>query len=270
LSVGGVLLEARERAGLSVAELSERTCIRRTLIEQIEHDEFDHCGGDVYARGHVKSIAQALHIDPAPLLVEFDGEHHDPEAPTASGVLDPEHLGSTQREARRPRPNWSAAMAVALAVVLAVGGYQALTGGGDSSSSTSSSADAGDAGVAQASPNPPSDAAGDDGPTQDEGSAGSDEGVTVADGVTVVLSVVDGKSWVSATGKRAGALVESVLGQGQERTLRDDRQLDLVVGNAGAVRLSVNGRDLGSPGGEGEVVRLKFGPGDPADDVTVS
>jgi hypothetical protein len=36
-----------------------------------------------------------------------------------------------------------------------------------------------------------------------------------------------------------------------------------VIGNAGAVDLRVNGTDLGSPGGSGEVVRLEFGPGDP-------
>jgi hypothetical protein len=30
------------------------------------------------------------------------------------------------------------------------------------------------------------------------------------------------------------------------------------------VQLVVNGRDLGSPGGQGDVVRLDFGPGDPA------
>jgi hypothetical protein len=34
----------------------------------------------------------------------------------------------------------------------------------------------------------------------------------------------------------------------------------LVIGNAGAVSLKVNGEELGVPGKIGEVVRLEFGP----------
>ena len=55
-----------------------------------------------------------------------------------------------------------------------------------------------------------------------------------------------------------------MLYAGREQTFRDDEEVKLVVGNAGAVRLVVNGRDLGTPGSQGEVVRLTFAPGDPA------
>ena len=51
---------------------------------------------------------------------------------------------------------------------------------------------------------------------------------------------------------------------GQRKTFRDDTKLSLVVGNGAAVALTVNGQDLGAPGGQGEVVRLSFGPGDPS------
>ena len=37
----------------------------------------------------------------------------------------------------------------------------------------------------------------------------------------------------------------------------------ILAGNAGAVELKVNGRDLGAPGGSGQVVKTSFGPGDP-------
>ncbi len=40
------------------------------------------------------------------------------------------------------------------------------------------------------------------------------------------------------------------------------QQLRLVVGNAGAVSLVVNGRNIGAPGGPGQVARLAFNPGD--------
>ena len=36
-----------------------------------------------------------------------------------------------------------------------------------------------------------------------------------------------------------------------------------MIGNAGAVSLFVNGRNLGEPGSGGQVVKVTFGPGDP-------
>ena len=60
MSIGQTLHEARERAGLSVDEVSERTRIRATVVRAIEADDFALCGGDVYARGHVRAIAAVV------------------------------------------------------------------------------------------------------------------------------------------------------------------------------------------------------------------
>ena len=48
--------------------------------------------------------------------------------------------------------------------------------------------------------------------------------------------------------------------EGEQMTFNDDQLLYLVIGNAGAIQLVVNGEDLGVPGKVGEVVRLEFGP----------
>ena len=48
--------------------------------------------------------------------------------------------------------------------------------------------------------------------------------------------------------------------KGQSQTFTDAQLLNLTIGNAGAVNLVVNGRDLGTPGGVGEVVHLSFTP----------
>src|SRR5580700_2313908 len=44
----------RRRAGLTVGELSQRTRIRENIIEGIEQDDYMACGGDFYARGHIR------------------------------------------------------------------------------------------------------------------------------------------------------------------------------------------------------------------------
>jgi cytoskeletal protein RodZ len=72
VTVGETLTEARNQAGLSVDELSERTRIRGTVIRSIERDDYAACGGDLYVRGYVRAIAGAVGIDPQPLIREYD------------------------------------------------------------------------------------------------------------------------------------------------------------------------------------------------------
>ena len=80
MSVGEDLARAREACGMSVEDVSSATRIRAGLIRSIEADDFDACGGAVYARGHLRSIARAIGADPDPLVAEFD-RTHQPEEP---------------------------------------------------------------------------------------------------------------------------------------------------------------------------------------------
>ena len=66
--VGPELAAARTRLGLTVDQLAERTRIRPHVIESIEVDDFAPCGGDFYARGHLRTLARVLGVDVAPLL----------------------------------------------------------------------------------------------------------------------------------------------------------------------------------------------------------
>lgn len=72
MTVGETLTQARNHAGLSVDELSERTRIRGTVIRSIEQDDYGSLGGDPYVRGYVRAIAGAVGIDAQPLIREYD------------------------------------------------------------------------------------------------------------------------------------------------------------------------------------------------------
>ena len=72
MSIGEGLAHARRQAGLTVTQVSERTCIRETIICGIERDDYSACGGDFYARGHIRAIAKAVGTDPVPLIGEYD------------------------------------------------------------------------------------------------------------------------------------------------------------------------------------------------------
>jgi len=70
--VGARIAAARSSAGLTVDDLAFRTKIRASMLIAMEADDFSACGGDVYAHGHLKSIASALGMDPDDLLDLFD------------------------------------------------------------------------------------------------------------------------------------------------------------------------------------------------------
>jgi hypothetical protein len=72
VGIGGALAEARTEAGMTVTQVSDRTRIREKIIRDIEHDDYSACGGDYYARGHIRAIARVVGTDPVPLIEEYD------------------------------------------------------------------------------------------------------------------------------------------------------------------------------------------------------
>ena len=111
MSIGDALAQARSQAGLTVTQVSQRTRIRETIIRGIERDDFSACGGDFYARGHIRSIARVVGADPAELIQEYDATHGAPQAIRAADVFEP---ATPIKLKERRRPNWSLAMLVVL------------------------------------------------------------------------------------------------------------------------------------------------------------
>ncbi|MEU4291617.1 helix-turn-helix domain-containing protein [Kribbella sp. NPDC026596] len=74
MSIGSELTAARERADMTIEQLSAATRIRTGLLVAMEADDFSRCGGNFYARGHIRSIARVVKADPAPLIASFDAE----------------------------------------------------------------------------------------------------------------------------------------------------------------------------------------------------
>ena len=136
MGIGGALAEARSEAGLTITQVSERTRIRETIIRDIERDDYSACGGDFYARGHIRAIARVVGTDPVPLIEEYDAAsvpasegvapvpstpvRVDPDADTDPGLLEGEGLefdlpGRLWPGPPRPVRRWIAAVGSRLA-----------------------------------------------------------------------------------------------------------------------------------------------------------
>ena len=122
MSIGEALAQARHQAGLTVTEVSQRTRIREPIISAIESDDYSACGGDFYARGHIRTIAMAVGADPEALVREYDvarlGPHGVPE-----DVTEPV---TPIRVPERRLQSWTAALGLALIVGLGFVAYQFL------------------------------------------------------------------------------------------------------------------------------------------------
>jgi cytoskeleton protein RodZ len=121
--IGPLVAAARNRARLSIDTLSERTRIRPHVLECIEVDDFAPCGGDFYARGHLRTLARVFGLEPNELLALYD-EHYALPAIEARQVFEAElatGIGGGMR-ATSTGPRWSvlAAAVVALGMVWGV------------------------------------------------------------------------------------------------------------------------------------------------------
>ena len=116
--VGPELAAARTRLGLTVDELAERTRIRPHVIESIEVDDFEPCGGDFYARGHLRTLARVLGVDVAPLLADFE-ERYSQAPIDPRQVFEAELASGGSIRGTRGGPNWSVLVAAVMALVLA-------------------------------------------------------------------------------------------------------------------------------------------------------
>ncbi|MFD3518655.1 helix-turn-helix domain-containing protein [Streptomyces sp. NPDC058657] len=254
-TIGRALQQARIAAGLTVDEVSTSTRVRIPIVHAIESDDFSRCGGDVYARGHIRTLAAAVGLDPAALVAQYDGEHGGRPAPTpAAPLFEAERIRPEPR-----RPNWTAAMVAAIVAVIGFVGFTMFSGD-DKASGSRSVAEGATATAPAPKPTPTKPR-----PTDVKPPAPADSAIAAApaDRVTVKMVATGEKSWVSARAHNGRLLYDGFLKQGESKIFTDPKKLDVVLGDAGAVQLFVNGKEVVDDFRPGQVERLTYTKGDP-------
>jgi cytoskeletal protein RodZ len=132
LSIGETLARARRDAGLSVGDISQRTRIRESVIERLEHDDYPASGIDLFARGEIREIARAVGVDSEPLIEEYDasrppaGPACEPAGPVSERAKVADVVRSVLTDLRQR--NWIWRLALALLVVAVAGGVLLIQG----------------------------------------------------------------------------------------------------------------------------------------------
>lgn len=73
---GRILREARERQGMSVADVAKYTHLASRQIEALETDDYEHLPELPFVRGFIRSYARLLQIAPEPLLAGLPHDDH--------------------------------------------------------------------------------------------------------------------------------------------------------------------------------------------------
>ena len=230
--IGPELVTARRRLGLTVDQVAERTRIRPHVIEAIEIDDFAPCGGDFYARGHLRTLARVLGVDAAPLLETYDTKYADaPLDPRCVFEAELATAGQGPIRGVRGGPNWSLLVASVMTVVLIWSVARLVM----------------DHPVA-VTPAPPSLA---------DGSAGLTSGGRLAPAVPVVLTAAGGGARVVLRDGGGKVVFTGPLAFGQSQTFSVSPPVR-VQSTDGSLEVTVDGERQGALGKTGEPAQDVF------------
>ena len=223
MSIGDSLAEARQQAGLTIGQVSHQTRIRESIIRDIEQDDFSACGGDFYARGHIRSIAGAIGADPVPLISEYDNEHGPPGTLRAAEVFEP----VKPLKIRDPRsPSLSMIVGVVLLAIIGFGVYRLVSHHSGGSHPPKAAAAATHRATASAKP-----------------TAHPSPSPTPSKSDVVIQLTANEDCWVLLTRSSDGSQIfMGVIPAGSSRTWTVKKAVDMRLGNPPGVVLTVDGK----------------------------
>ena len=260
MSLGSILKQARKSAGVSIDSLAERTSIRATLLRDFELDDFSKCGGDTYARGHVRNLANALGVEPAVFLERYDVEQLTAIRPMHELLSETKVTPPKQQKSRISLKALS--IISASAVVLVVGGQTVYTNFQPARGNATNTVIAATTPTPTLSPIAPTALTDSPSgtPTAVNQTPVAPSAPTLGSGdVAVQVSASRGSSWLSVTDQFGQRIFVGRLAQGTDSTFAGNGVVNIRFGNAGAVDVLVNGSSVPTPGSLGEVVDRSYG-----------
>ena len=289
--VGAELRDARERAGLSVRAIADRTKIPVQTLEALERDDVARLPGGIFLRSFVRAYAKEVGLDPEQALRRFVARY-----PGASIEETPTpYLGNPERIVVDDQPaagrlwrvvGWSLPLVLVI-VYFGFGGRLSWLHSpapppapraeaqsepssaapspvlttpaapvAPASASTGSTGEPATAGPLAAGAAAVVAPAGDQ-PAPAAGAPPQAEAAATAAGQFELTLASRGRCWVTI--RSDGRIVYTgTMNPGERQNLKVAGQVSLTVGSAGVIDLSLNGKPARRLGADGEVVTLRM------------
>lgn len=242
--VSGTLRAGRERAGLSLEELSARTRIKLAFLEAIEAGRFEALPGEFFTRAFLRTYARELHLPPDEIVGAFDalrGPGPLPAVDRPTTPAEPGIEGGAPREAPWILSASGTVPVVVTALVLVATMYMWTRPAAPDVPVQPEAV--GTMGRADTPPTP---------------AAAAVQPALKADPELLVVEIwTTGPTWITANadGQRAAyRLFEA----GERLTIRARDELSFRVGNAGAFQYAINGTTGKPVGGPGDVREFRI------------
>jgi len=242
MTLGSTIRDAREAARLSLESLSETTSIRMGLLTEMENNNFSHCGGDTYARGHLRNIAAKVGIDPK-VFIDLYNEEHSTEHRAIQDLLAENNVMQVPREQKKI--SWKVPATFSLAILLVIGVVQIVLSNQSSTTPETPDVEVSESAKPAASPSS----------TSSPSATASVSART--EPLTLTITAARGNSYIDiiVDGERA---IKGSLFQGDSKSFKGDTAISIYLSNPAGLDLTLNGKALAPLGGQNEEVRRTF------------
>jgi cytoskeletal protein RodZ len=230
--IGALLKDKREEEGLNVFQVSEALFLRRSVIEALEAGDWNSLPHQVYVKGYVKEYAVFLKIHDiiTPELLETVEKSERP----LSEIIPEQMKSAKYGRARISRRIFSVSIAFVLAGTLFVIGTSQKkpdnTSGIENTTQTSA--------------------------TSYVNQGDSSSGAEMQESKRLMITCHE-RTWISIIIDGAEKK-EFMLSPQEVIVLNAKGNFDLLVGNAGGVKLILDGKNIDFTGRSGEVKRIKL------------
>ena len=242
MTLGEFLQQARENAGLSVDELPHIVNLRPGLIRAMESNDFLPCGGDTYARGHIRNISQITGANAQELLTMYDAEHSVDSRSIHAQLVD-NNAAAIRSENRKL--SWKVLVGASLSIVVLIGVAQFAISAVDSEPAATSMV------IEKAEPTQTPT------PSPTASAAPTTPSSTVNNELTLSIAATRGNSNIDVV--IGGASVyKGPLFQGESKSFVGESSISVYLGNAGDLDLTLNGEKLAPLGERNQEIRKTF------------
>jgi len=244
MNLGEVLAAARTSSGLSLEDLAAITSVRPGLLSEMERNNFSHCGGDIYARGHLRNIAPKIGLDPAQ-LIDLYNQEHSIESRSINEMLVENNVARVPHE--KKNLSWKVPAAFSIAIVLILAIVQIVISNVNVDSTPTPTITASASPTTSGSPTPSASSTESETAVAPSVSDGVEMSITAARGNSSIDIVVDGQRQFKGS-----------IFQGESKTFKAATSISIYFSNPAGLDVSVNGELLQSLGGQNEEVRRTF------------
>ena len=242
MTLGEFLQQARENAGLSVDELAHIVNLRPGLIRAMESNDFLPCGGDTYARGHIRNISQITGANAQELLTMYDAEHSVDSRSIHAQLVD-NNAAAIRSENRKL--SWKVLVGASLSIVVLIGVAQFAISAVDSEPAATSMV------IEKAEPTQTPT------PSPTASAAPTTPSSTVNNELTLSIAATRGNSNIDVV-IGGVSVYKGPLFQGESKSFVGETSISIYLGNAGDLDLTLNGEALAPLGDRNQEIRKTF------------